>query len=230
MSALKYYFDLMSQPSRAVYVFLKITKIPFEPYAVALRKGEHRTDDFKQNFNKFQKVPFIHHGDFKLAESIAIVRYLSKQYKDNVPDYLYPSDAKEQAKVDEFLEWQHLNIRLHCAQYFWYKWLIPNITQSPPDDDKIERLESAMLGSISDFEDLFLSQGHKYVVGNTLTVADIFAACELEQPRIAGYDVCQNRPKLKSWLDSVKKDCDPFFAEANVFVDKFAKKTLAAKM
>lgn len=39
MTTLKYYFDLMSQPSRALYVILKLTKIPFEPCPVALRKG-----------------------------------------------------------------------------------------------------------------------------------------------------------------------------------------------
>ena len=37
--ALKAYYDLMSQPSRAVYMFLKITKIPFEEHLVKLREG-----------------------------------------------------------------------------------------------------------------------------------------------------------------------------------------------
>ena len=38
--ALKYYFDLMSQPSRAVYIFLKANNIQFEAKPVALRKGK----------------------------------------------------------------------------------------------------------------------------------------------------------------------------------------------
>lgn len=41
MSApVKFYFDLMSQPSRALYIFLKQTKIPAEFYPVDLRSGE----------------------------------------------------------------------------------------------------------------------------------------------------------------------------------------------
>ena len=40
MAALKLYFDLMSQPSRAVYMFLKVNQIPFEEKPVALRKGK----------------------------------------------------------------------------------------------------------------------------------------------------------------------------------------------
>lgn len=37
--ALKFYYDLMSQPSRTVYMFLKLNKISFEDKKVALRKG-----------------------------------------------------------------------------------------------------------------------------------------------------------------------------------------------
>lgn len=40
MSGLKVYYDLMSQPSRAVVLFLKRNKIAFEAKAVALRKGK----------------------------------------------------------------------------------------------------------------------------------------------------------------------------------------------
>lgn len=35
----KFFYDLMSQPSRALYIFLKQTKIPFEDHQIALRKG-----------------------------------------------------------------------------------------------------------------------------------------------------------------------------------------------
>ena len=39
MAGLNVYFDLMSQPSRAVVLFLKINSIPFTEKPVALRKG-----------------------------------------------------------------------------------------------------------------------------------------------------------------------------------------------
>lgn len=43
---LKYYFDFMSQPSRALYIFFKKAKIPFEPVPVALRNGEYICENF----------------------------------------------------------------------------------------------------------------------------------------------------------------------------------------
>ncbi len=41
MPVLKYYYDLMSQPCRALYIFLRINNIPFEDKEIAIRKGEH---------------------------------------------------------------------------------------------------------------------------------------------------------------------------------------------
>lgn len=37
--------------------------------------GEHLTEEFKTNINRFQKVPCIIDDGFKLAESIAVLRY-----------------------------------------------------------------------------------------------------------------------------------------------------------
>jgi glutathione S-transferase len=71
---MKFYFDLMSQPSRALYIFFKLNKIPVEYVPVALRKSEHMNDEFKE-VNRFQKVPCIIDNDgFKLSESVAIFR------------------------------------------------------------------------------------------------------------------------------------------------------------
>jgi len=39
MSGLRFYFDLMSQPSRAVFLFLKANDIPFIAHKVLIGKG-----------------------------------------------------------------------------------------------------------------------------------------------------------------------------------------------
>ena len=64
---LVYYYDLMSQPCRALYIFLKMTGIPFESKEVALRKLEQMTDEYAR-LNPFKKVPMIDDSGFILTE------------------------------------------------------------------------------------------------------------------------------------------------------------------
>lgn len=76
----------------------------------ALPPGEHLTDEYEKNVNRFKKIPAIVDNDFKLSESIAIYRYLASEHK--IADNWYPKDTKKRAKVDEYLEWQHVSLKI----------------------------------------------------------------------------------------------------------------------
>lgn len=41
MAKLKYYYDLMSQPSRVLWIALRLGKIPYEDCPIALRKCKY---------------------------------------------------------------------------------------------------------------------------------------------------------------------------------------------
>ncbi|KAL3273241.1 hypothetical protein HHI36_014695 [Cryptolaemus montrouzieri] len=224
---LKYYYDLLSQPSRALYILLKINKIPFEACPVALRNGEHLTDEFKEKYNRFQKVPFIHDNNFILSESVAIVRYISRQY--GLGEEWYPKESKQQALIDEYLEWQHNNTRLYLAMYTQHAFIIPMLKGQEPDLKKVDKWKKSVYMTMDKIEELWL-KNHKYICGNTLTVADLFAACEIEQPRLAGFDPTEGRPKLESWLNSVRNELEPVYSEAHTFVNKIAASQEKAKL
>ena len=166
----------MSQPSRALYIILNLAKIPYESCPVALRKGEHFGEEFKQ-VNRFQRVPCIVDKDFKLGESVAIVRYLAKEHK--LPDSLYPQDSRKQALVDEYLEWQHLNTRLGCSLYFRLKVLEPLLGKKP-EEAVVTMAHKQMVAALKNIENIWL-ESNRFLVGDGLTVADVFAACEIEQ-------------------------------------------------
>ena len=64
------------------------------------RSGETKTQEYTR-LNPRQKIPLLQDGDFKIAESPAIVAYLSNTY--GTPEIaLIPSDPREQAS---WLEW-----------------------------------------------------------------------------------------------------------------------------
>lgn len=213
---LKLYYDFMSQPSRALYIFLSINKVPFERCPVALRKLEHKTTDYKRNVNRYSKVPCIVEEDFRLAESVAIYRYLCREYQ--VASNWYPEDTVRQARVDEYLSWQHLNIRADVSLYFFHVWLNPLLGKEV-NADKTSRLLQRLNNGLNFFErDLLCNGKQPFLTGGSISIADLSAACEIEQVKIAGYDPCNGRPHLSSWLKAVRDWTNPFYDEAHKYV------------
>ena len=55
-------------------------------------------------------------------------------------------------------------------------------------------------------------------------MADILAACELEQPSMAGYDVTRDREVLAAYMARVKADLNPHYDEVSSVVYKMRDK------
>ncbi|XP_015922700.2 glutathione S-transferase theta-1 isoform X1 [Parasteatoda tepidariorum] len=223
---LKVFYDLMSQPCRALIIFLKVNNISFESKVVALRKGEHLTEAFSK-INPFRKVPVIDHNGFVLTESISMIRYLSREYK--ILDNWYPKDSKRQAKVDEYLEWQHLNTRLFGSMIFRERVITPLMTQKPINEEKIKFYKDGFQNVLKDIERGFL-QNKNYLCGETISVADIFCACEIEQALAVGFDPFAEAPLVKAWLERIRQELDPHYSEVHGIVKKLASNIVSGKL
>ncbi|XP_030377759.1 glutathione S-transferase theta-3-like [Scaptodrosophila lebanonensis] len=226
-SIFKFYYDLMSQPSRALWISFKLGKTPFKDCPVALRKREQLTDEYKQ-INRFQKVPALVDGDFHLSESIAILRYLSD--KGQFSEKLYPKNIKERARVDEFLEWQHLSVRMSCGYYFMQAWLLPINRLAPkPSAENIDKMIKNVESNLSLIERLWLD--NDFLTGQQLTVADLFGATEIEQLKLCQYKVNEKKfPKVFKWLQRVRQESNPYFDEAHSFISVKSKQAALAKL
>ena len=67
------------------------------------------------------------------------------------------------------------------------KWLIPTIKQRPPVEKKVASYLREMNRVLDQIETIWLENGQKkYICGDKISVADIVACCELEQPSMAG--------------------------------------------
>ncbi|XP_075220335.1 glutathione S-transferase theta-1-like [Lycorma delicatula] len=219
-SALTFYYHLISQPSRALKILLDVNHVTYTGIVVNLLQGEHYQEDFTK-INKFRKVPVIKHEDFILTESVAIVRYLCRE--TNIADNWYPKDSIKQAKVDEFLEWQHIELRVPCALYAMNKFLKPLLSGKPPNQERLNSLHHQMVTACNKIEDVWVKDSH-YICGEYITVADLFAACELEQPKMAGYDPRNGRPKLTAWLNRIEEELNPFYTDAHKYLNEIVKK------
>nr|XP_033809467.1 glutathione S-transferase theta-1-like [Geotrypetes seraphini] len=199
MTTLELYLDLLSQPCRSVFIFAKKNHIPFHFRLVELLKGEQRNATFKK-VNPLQKVPALRDGDFTLAESVAILLYLTRKY--NTPDHWYPSDPQKRAQVDEYLSWQHSTIRQNGCRTFWLKVMTPLfVGQVSPE--KMEAASLEMNRTLQQFEEKFLKD-KPFIAGKEISLADLVALTELLQPAESGLDIFANRPKLLAWRERVE--------------------------
>ncbi|XP_076853948.1 glutathione S-transferase theta-2 [Brachyhypopomus gauderio] len=207
----KVYLDLLSQPCRAVFIFLKTNNIPHTLEIVALRKAQHKTPEFTK-LNPMQKVPVMEHNGFVLTESDAILKYLATNF--SVPEHWYPTHPERRAKVDEYTAWHHMNTRLHAAKVFIYQVLMPRMTGQPTDPAKLEKALKELEETLDKLESMFLRR-QAFLCGDDITLADLLAICELMQPLGAGRDVLKNRPQLQHWSNRVRSALKHSFDEAH---------------
>lgn len=214
---LELYLDLLSQPCRAVYIFAKKNGIPFQLRTVELLKGQHYTDSFAQ-VNSLRKVPALKDGDFTLAESVAILLYLSRKYK--TPDHWYPQDLRARARVDEYLSWQHTALRSCCTRALWQKMMFPVVLGQPVPQETLSSTLADLDSCLQLLEDRFL-RDQDFITGSQISVADLMAIEELMHPVGAGCQVFENRPKLAKWRQRVEAVVgEDLFREAHTVILK----------
>ena len=83
--------DYSSQPSRAVFCFCLMNKLPHTVIEVKVMMLDQYKEEFKK-VNPNGKVPAIKDNGFNLYESHTILRYLA--ISKGCPDHWYPKDLK----------------------------------------------------------------------------------------------------------------------------------------
>ncbi|XDV21416.1 hypothetical protein PO909_026516 [Leuciscus waleckii] len=210
--AVKAYLDLVSQPCRAVLIFLKDNKIPHTVESIAIQKGQHKTPEFIK-LNPMQKLPVLEDNGFVLTESDAILKYLATAY--NVPDHWYPKPPEKRARVDEYTAWHHENTHMHISSVFLHEFLLPRM--GLPNPEMLEKALSDLDGTLDKLENMFLKR-QAFLCSDDISLADLLAVCELMQPLCGGRDILKNRPKLLSWRSRVQSSLSDSFDEAHDIV------------
>eukprot|EP00057_Strongylocentrotus_purpuratus_P035092 XP_797660.1 PREDICTED: glutathione S-transferase theta-1 [Strongylocentrotus purpuratus] len=211
----KVYVDMLSQPCRALILFLKNTKIPFEVVTISLRNGDQKKAEFTK-VTPLNTVPAIQDGDFCLGETVAIIRYLATKYSDLVPDHWYPKNLKKRARVDEYMAFHHTGTRGGCCGVFVNEVIFPlfNGGKQVPEEKAKKDLDN-MKTQLDKLDRAFL-KNNNWLAGDDISVADILAVSEMMQNTVKDRDVTEGRPQLKAFVDRVKKRLNPVFDE--VFV------------
>lgn len=220
----KFFYDLLSTHSRALYMFFEATKIPYDPIPVCTTKGEHLTDEYKQCINRFQQVPSIIDDGFRLSNGVTILKYLIREKL--IPEHWYPRDSRLRAKIDEYLEWQHDNSSRIFNAFVQEKWNLSNNILNEDtrcSEERVQEYRQQLEQSLDKLEREWIVPG-RFIVGDRITIADILAACDIEQPKIVGMDPFVGRPRLGAWIDKVRYTMTPYYQEAHQDFYKFTEK------
>ncbi|XP_065882289.1 uncharacterized protein [Dysidea avara] len=216
MPELRIFYDLLSQPCRAVVLFLEANKIPYESVVISLAEGAHMKNEDLGKVNPRRTIPAMDDNGFHLSESGAILRYLAAKYK--VPDHWYPSKFENRARVDEYLEWNDSNLRAGSSGFFYNKFARPKVFGLPADLVKAEEGKEKLEKAITTFESYFLSRG-KFIGGDDISIADLKPLCELTQISMTDYKPYQDGSKVDVWMKNCKEILGPAYDKAHKFVN-----------
>lgn len=161
----------------------------------------------------FRKMPALRDGDFTLADSTAIIHYLEALQPEPA---LIPADAKQRGKTIWFEEFADTVLCACGAKIFFNLIVAPRFLGRPGDEEVAKQAELNDLPPILEYLEKVVPQDGGYLVGDTLTLADIAVAspfanfrhtstrvCPDKYPRTVAYvDRLLSRPSFAPWIES----------------------------
>ena len=145
--------------------------IPLDLELVDLTKP--RTPDYLA-LNPTGRTPTLVDGDFTLSESNAIMQYLANRASST----LWPDDARTRADITRWQSWQLAHWGGECCQPLIVQRLVKKLLNLGPPDDAIVAKSTEAFNREARMLDAHLST-HRYLVGNTITLADFAVAAPL---------------------------------------------------
>jgi glutathione S-transferase len=160
----------------------------------------------------FGKMPGFADGDYYLADSSAIIHYLEAKYPEKP---LIPAEPKARGKTIWFEEFSD-TILVACGGKIFFNLVVaPRFLGLPGDPEAARQAELNDLPPILDYLESVVPGEGGYLVGDSLTLADIAVASPFanfrhtntrvdpgKYPRTVAYvDRMLERPSLASWIE-----------------------------
>ena len=160
----------------------------------------------------FGKMPGFADGDYRLADSSAIIHYLEAKQPAPV---LIPADPKLRGKTIWFDEFGDTILAVCGAKMFFNRVVAPRFLKRPGDENAAATAERDELPPILDYLETVVPGESGYLVGDSLTLADIAVAspfanlghldCQLDPARHgrtrAYVERILARPSFAAWVE-----------------------------
>ena len=160
----------------------------------------------------FRKMPAFRDGDYTLADSSAIIHYLEARFPEPA---MIPADPKFRGKTIWFDEFADTILVSCCAKVFFNLIVGPRFLGLEGDRDAARSAELNDLPPILDYLERTVPDDDGFLVGETLTLADLAVASPFANFRhtatridperyartVAYVDRILARPSLAPWIE-----------------------------
>ena len=170
----------------------------------------------------FAKMPGFADGDYRLADSSAIIHYLEAKHPD--PE-LIPSDPKLRGKCIWYEEFADTILAGCGAKMFFNRVVAPVFLKRPGDLAAADTAEREELPRILDYIESVVPDGDGFLLGDRLTLADIAVAGPFANLRHLKLELDEDRwPKTLAFTRRIlaRPSFEPWVAREAAFLQKVA--------
>ena len=204
MSGIIIYGDPRSTFCRSARMACVEKGVPHQLEPVELSSAAHRER------HPFGKMPAMAHGDFKLFESSAIMRYVDEAFEG---PSLQPGDVGARALMEQWVSANNDYIKGDLGQRYLLQYFMPKGPDGTPDRAAIDAALPDVAHHLGVFDGALADSA--YFVGDTITLADLavapFLAYLHKVPE--GPDLLADRANVRRWLETMA--ARPSFIETN---------------
>jgi len=181
---------------RRVRLTAAVLGLQLEEQTLDLAKGEQKKPEYLA-LNTNGAVPTLVDGDFVLTESRAIMQYLASKKPEAG---LLPRDEQARADITRWQFWDSSHFSPQLGTLAFQRVLKPMMGIGEPDAGKVEealtnfRRFAAVLNKRLD--------GKQYVVGDSMTLADLTLASSLMYAQQAEVPLAEF-PNIQAWFSRI---------------------------
>jgi len=193
---MKLYINVLSPNVRRARLTAAVLGLELEEKVLDFTKGEHKNPEYLA-LNPNGQVPTLVDGDFVLTESRAIMQYLASKKPEST---LVPSDGQGRADVIRWQFWDSSHFSPQVGTVVFQKVLKKMFGMGEPDAAKVDEA----LANFHRFAAVLDKRldGKKYIVGDSLTIADLTLASSLMYAKQAELPLA-DFPNVEAWFSRI---------------------------
>lgn len=173
---------------------LELSGADWEPVKVDFFAGETRSDAYRQNVNEMGEAPVLVDGDVSLSQASVIQDYISQKTGKFA--------GKDAAERREILRWQFWDNHKFSSVAGMTRFLMNFL----PEDKQPKEVIGFNLGRLKGAYDILNKhlEGRNWIVGDSLTNADLTCCSYLYYPEPFGFDRA-DWPNIDRWLTNISE-------------------------